>query len=86
MVQKNQFSEATHKDPSEHLSLFIETVDMVEKENFPKDALYLKMFPYTFIGHKREWLKEQPTGSITSWDELTEKFMEELTPASEMLI
>ena len=50
MVLKNQFSGATHEDLSEHLSLFTEAVDMVEIENFPKDILYLKLFPYTLLG------------------------------------
>ena len=44
MVQKNQFSGDIHEDPSEHLNLFTEAVDMVEIENFPKDVLYLKLF------------------------------------------
>ena len=82
MVQRNQFSGTTAEDPSEHLDLFTEAVDMVRMENFPKEVLYLKLFPYTLIGRAREWLKEQPTGSITSWDELTEKFMEEFFPES----
>ena len=42
----------------------------------------MKLFSYTLIGRAREWMKEQPTGSITSWDELIEKFMEEFLPES----
>ncbi|CAL1407269.1 unnamed protein product [Linum trigynum] len=48
----------------------------------PDDAIRLHLFAHSLAGHAKRWLETQPPLSITSWDDLADKFVHRYYPAS----
>src|SRR5262249_47189297 len=46
------------------------------------DAIWLRLFSFSLKGRAKGWLKTLPSGSITTWDRLIEKFMTKYFPPS----
>ncbi|KAK6160738.1 hypothetical protein DH2020_004119 [Rehmannia glutinosa] len=51
----------------------------------PDEAIRLRLFPFSLRDKARQWLQTFPPGSITSWNDLTEKFMAKFFPPSKTL-
>ena len=58
-------------DPNDHIGLFLAILD---SQNLPDSILY-RSFPSTIRGAAYRWFSEQPAGSITSFSDLTCKFV-----------
>lgn len=39
------------------------------------DYVRLTLFPYSLLGDTRRWLDSEPPNSITTWDDLSKKFL-----------
>ena len=69
-----QFSGTPTEDPHLHLRLFMEVSDSFKIASVTKDALRLKLFPYSLRDRTRLWLNLLPPSSISTWQELAERF------------
>ncbi|KAL5541145.1 hypothetical protein UlMin_044362 [Ulmus minor] len=75
-----QFSGLATEDPHLHLRLFMEVADAFKINGVTDDILKLKLFPYSLRDRARAWLNSLPSDSITTWNNLAEKFLMKYFP------
>ncbi|GKD00446.1 hypothetical protein Tco_1170720 [Tanacetum coccineum] len=76
----NTFSGSDHKDANEHIEKVLEIVDLSHIPNITIDQVMLRAFPMSLTGAASRWLRNEPTGSITTWDGLRTKFLNKYCP------
>ncbi|GKF66687.1 hypothetical protein Tco_0193204 [Tanacetum coccineum] len=79
-LRTNTFSGSDHEDANEHIEKVLEIVDLLHSLNITIDQVMLKAFPMSLTGAASRWLRNEPTGSITTWDGLKTKFMNKYCP------
>ncbi|XP_062075621.1 uncharacterized protein LOC133779716 [Humulus lupulus] len=75
-----QFSGMPIEDPQLHLHLFIEVSNSFKLPGVTEDALRLKLFPYSLRERARAWLNSLPSDSVSTWQELAERFLMKYFP------
>ena len=80
MVQKSQFSGTPLEDPNLHLSVFFEMCDTLRLNGVSKDAIRLRLFPFSLRDKVRAWLHSLPSEFTTTWDELMRAFLAKFFP------
>ena len=64
MVQANQFCGKAHEDASAHLQYFLEISSTFTIQDIPRDAILLRLFPFSLLGRVKQWfyaIKEKNT-------------------------
>jgi len=56
MVQANQLCGKAHEDASAHLQHFLTICSMFTIQDVPRDAILLRLFPFSLLGRAKEWL------------------------------
>ncbi|GKA57132.1 reverse transcriptase domain-containing protein [Tanacetum coccineum] len=79
-LRTNTFSGSDHEDANEHIEKVLEIIDLFHIPNISIDQVMLRAFPMPLTGAARRWLRNEPTGSITSWDGLKTKFLNKYCP------
>ncbi|GKA75111.1 hypothetical protein Tco_0781489, partial [Tanacetum coccineum] len=79
-LRTNTFSGSDHKDANEHIEKVLEIVDLFHIPNITIDQVMLRAFPMSLTGAASRWLRNEPTGSITTWDGLKTKFLNKYCP------
>lgn len=51
-----------------------------KQNGVPKDVLRLRLFPLSLQGKAKEWYNNLPEESISSWDELEDRFRARVFP------
>ncbi|GKE79842.1 hypothetical protein Tco_1549842, partial [Tanacetum coccineum] len=74
-LRTNTFSSPHHEDANEHIKKVLEIVDLFHIPNITIDQEMLRAFPMSLIGAASRWLRNKPTGSITTWEDLKTKFL-----------
>ncbi|GJR52646.1 uncharacterized mitochondrial protein-like protein [Tanacetum coccineum] len=74
-LRTNTFSGLDHKDVNEHIEKVLEIVNIFHIPNITIDQVMLREFPMSLTGAASCWLRNKPTGSITTWDGLKTKFL-----------
>ncbi|XP_062104041.1 uncharacterized protein LOC133815190 [Humulus lupulus] len=74
-IKENKFNCLPTKDPNGHLRNFLEYVDNFKTNDVSKNTIRLWLFSRSLDGRAREWLDLLPKNSITSWNQLVEKFL-----------
>lgn len=74
------FHGLTHDDPYKHLNEFLEICSTVRIQNFTNEALMLRLFPFSLKDKAKHWLNSLPANSITTWDQLQQRFLEKYFP------
>src|ERR1044072_1959190 len=82
MVNQNQYGGSALEDPHAHLERFIRVCNTFTSPNIPANVIRMRLFPFSLRDTAEEWLNSQPQGSITSWDDLAEKFTTKVFPKS----
>ena len=58
-----------------HLAKFLEFYDTFKINGISNDAIHLRLFPFSLRKKAKQWLNSLPQGSITTWEQMTEKFL-----------
>ena len=75
LLQGIQFHGLAHEDPNAHILNFLEVCDTVKYNGVSNDAIRLRLFPFSLKEKAKHWLISEPLDSITSWDDLSNKFL-----------
>ena len=70
------------EEPNQHLSRFVTIVDSMGPNTADPQILKIKDFPFSLDGAALEWLEDLPMGFITSWEKLTEIFLQKFYRAT----
>ncbi|GJW58557.1 hypothetical protein Tco_0105288 [Tanacetum coccineum] len=68
-LRTNTFSGSDHEDTNEHIEKVLEIVDLFHILNINIDLVMLRAFPMSLTRAASHWLRNEPTGSITTWEE-----------------
>nr|GEV34284.1 hypothetical protein [Tanacetum cinerariifolium] len=69
-LRTNTFSGLDHKDANEHIEKVLKIVDLFHILNITIDQVILRAFPMSLTRAASCWLRNKPSGSITSWEDL----------------
>ncbi|GJT43964.1 hypothetical protein Tco_0952679, partial [Tanacetum coccineum] len=79
-LRTNTFSDSDHEDANEHIEKVLEIVDLFHIPNITIDQVMLRAFPVSLTGAASRWLRNKPSGLITTWEDLKTKFLRKYCP------
>ncbi|GJZ37392.1 hypothetical protein Tco_0583583 [Tanacetum coccineum] len=79
-LRTNTFSGSDHEDANKHIEKVLKIVDLFHIPNITIDQVMLRAFPMSLTGAASRWLRNKPTGSITTWEDLKTKFLSKYCP------
>ncbi|GJY61283.1 hypothetical protein Tco_0461940 [Tanacetum coccineum] len=65
-LRDNTFSGLEHEDANEHIKKVLEIVNLFHIPKVTQDQIMLRAFPVSLPGAASRWLRNQPSGSITT--------------------
>jgi hypothetical protein len=68
------------EDPNQHLKDFLKIVDSIDLDVTTRESTRLCLFQFSLRDQASQWLERFPAGSITSWDDLTTRFLAQFFP------
>nr|GEW52345.1 reverse transcriptase domain-containing protein [Tanacetum cinerariifolium] len=82
LVQANPYHGFERENPHTHINNFKRITSTLKSRDVPNDVIKLMMFLYSLEGNARVWYDKEPPNSILTWEDLVNKFMNQLFPAS----
>ncbi|GKA99410.1 retrovirus-related pol polyprotein from transposon TNT 1-94, partial [Tanacetum coccineum] len=79
-LRDNTFSGSEHEDANEHIEKVLKIVDLFHIPKVTHDQIMLRAFHVSLIGAASRWLRNQPSGSITTREVLKTKFLNKYCP------
>ncbi|GJX73268.1 MAK10-like protein [Tanacetum coccineum] len=68
------------KDPNQHLKDFLKLVDSLDLDGENRERTRLRLFQFSLRDQASNWLERLPAGSITTWEDLTTRFLAQFFP------
>lgn len=81
-LREMQFGGRQTEDANKHLTNFMELCETVKVDGNTDEAKKLRLFPFSLKDEAKEWLNSLPQGSITTWNDLEDKFLQQFFPPS----
>ncbi|GKD98665.1 putative reverse transcriptase domain-containing protein, partial [Tanacetum coccineum] len=85
-LRSNTFSGSDHEDANEYIEKVLEIVNLFHIPNITIDQVMLRAFPMSLTGAVSRWLRNKPSGSITTWEDLKTKFLSKYCPPARTAI
>ncbi|GJS54958.1 retrovirus-related pol polyprotein from transposon TNT 1-94, partial [Tanacetum coccineum] len=76
----NTFSGLDHKDANKHIEKVLEIMDLLHIINITIDQVMLRSFSMSLTGVVSRWLRNKPSGLITTCEDLKTKFLSNYCP------
>ncbi|KAK5771026.1 hypothetical protein PVK06_047198 [Gossypium arboreum] len=70
-----QFDVLQDEDPNAYLVNFLELCNTFKINSVSDDAVRLRLFPFSLRNKAKQWLNSLPRRSITTWEQMIEKFL-----------
>ncbi|GJU68805.1 zinc finger, CCHC-type containing protein [Tanacetum coccineum] len=68
------------EDPNQHLKDFLKLVDSLDLDGENRERTRLRLFQFSFRDQASNWLERLPAGSISTWEDLTTRFLAQFFP------
>ncbi|GKC08459.1 zinc finger, CCHC-type containing protein [Tanacetum coccineum] len=68
------------EDPNQHLKDFLKLVDLLDLDVANKERMHLHLFQFSLRNQASNWLEHLPTGSISTWEDLSTRFLAQFIP------
>ncbi|GJS22097.1 MAK10-like protein [Tanacetum coccineum] len=68
------------EDPNQYLKDFFKLVDSLDLDGENKERMRLRSFQFSLRDQASNWLEHLPAGSITTWEDLTTRFLAQFFP------
>ncbi|GJX78400.1 MAK10-like protein [Tanacetum coccineum] len=68
------------EDPNQHLKDFLKLVDSLDLDGENRERTCLGLFQFSLRDQASNWLERLPKGSISTWEDLTTRFLAQLFP------
>ncbi|GKE33950.1 hypothetical protein Tco_1453272 [Tanacetum coccineum] len=75
-IRDNAFNGTIRENAVEHIENFLEEVRTLKIKGVSHDRFRLSIFPISLAGTASEWFKKDCIGSVTTWEDLVEKFVQ----------
>nr|GFB97002.1 reverse transcriptase domain-containing protein [Tanacetum cinerariifolium] len=82
MMTLEQFFGLEKDNLHDHVRWFNKITSTIKYKDVPNSVIKLTLFPFSLAGAARRWLEKEPSHSITTWDDLVSKFINEFFPPS----
>ncbi|GJX47617.1 zinc finger, CCHC-type containing protein [Tanacetum coccineum] len=69
------------EDSNQLLKDFLKLVDSLDIDSENRERTRLHLFQFSLRDQASNWLERLPTGSITTWEDLTTRFLAQLFPS-----
>nr|GEZ35382.1 hypothetical protein [Tanacetum cinerariifolium] len=69
-----------HEDAYKDIEKVLEIVDLFHIPNITQDQVMLRPFPMSLTGAVIRWLRNKPSGLITTWEDLKTNFLRKYCP------
>lgn len=84
-LRDNLFKRNTIRDSWEHLAHFYKTASMCRPAEVTEDQVKQSLFGFLLIGGSKDWLLCLTNGTIRTWKEMEDKFLERSSPPLSLL-
>ena len=84
MLHNIQFHGLPSENLNAHLTSFIEVCYTVKYNGVTEEVLRLRLFPMSLSDRAKHCLTSQPLNSITSWNDLVQKFLTKIFPPAKV--
>jgi hypothetical protein len=84
-LNSHLFTRKDHEDPYNHLDDFYALIGTLGLQDGEEKAACMKIFPFSFMGEAKDWLKSHPNQSFTSWEDLKKKFLIRFFPPTKFI-
>ncbi|GJW39631.1 zinc finger, CCHC-type containing protein [Tanacetum coccineum] len=75
------FHNLRSEDPNQHLKDFLKLVDSLDLDGENRERTSLRLFQFSIRDQASNWLERLPAGSITTWEDLTTRFLAQFFPS-----
>ncbi|GKE19760.1 hypothetical protein Tco_1431272 [Tanacetum coccineum] len=82
-IRNNTFNGIIGENAFKHIDNFIKVVGSLKINGLSQDRFRLSVFPVSLAGAASEWFKKDCIGSVTTWEDLVEKFVQKFYQLSD---
>ncbi|GKA69681.1 hypothetical protein Tco_0775745 [Tanacetum coccineum] len=83
-LREDTFSRKKNEDVHNHIDRVLSIVGLFNIPGVSKDAVMLRVFPFTLIGSAKRWVDRLTPGAVNTWDLLKKAFTQRYCPPSKI--